>query len=99
MAKNPSVVRTWTCGGIGFDRHVSLWSCGSSKLQISSSSVLGNLNRDVSHLSVSTRISTRLRTHALFQEPDVLRHPKVASQPLVTLPIDLVIYRVKLTFN
>ena len=27
-----------------------------------------------------------LRTHALFQKPDTLRHPKVASQPLVTLP-------------
>ena len=33
--------------------------------------------------------------HALFQEPDALRHPKVASQLLVTLPIDLVMYRVK----
>jgi len=63
MAKNP---RTWTCGGIGFDRRVSLWSCGSNKLHICSSIVFGNLNRDVSHSSVSARISTRsLNTRSL----------------------------------
>ena len=61
VAKNPRVVRTWTCGGIGFDRRVSLWSCGFSKLHICSSTVLGNLNRGVSHSSVSSRISTRSR--------------------------------------
>ena len=98
MAKNPRVVRTWTCGGIGFDRRVSLWSCGFSKLHICSSTVIGNLNRDVSRLSPQGYLHS-LRTHALFREPDALRHPKVASQPLVTLPIDLVIYRVKLTFS
>jgi len=61
VAKNPRVVRTWTCGGNGFDWCVSLWSWGSSKLHICSSTVLGNLNRDVSHSSVSARISTRTR--------------------------------------
>ena len=97
MAKNPRVVRTWTCGGIGFDLRVSLWSCGSSKLHICSSTVLGDLNRDVSQSPQGYLHG--LGTHALFQEPDALRHPAVAGQPLVTLPIDLVIYRVKLTFN
>ena len=59
VAKNPKVVRTWTCGGIGFDRRVSLWSCGFSRLHICSITVLGILNCDVSHSSVSARISTR----------------------------------------
>jgi len=46
VAKNPRVVRTWTCDGIGFDRRVS------------HRTVLGNLNRDVSHSFVSARIFT-----------------------------------------
>ena len=63
----PRVVRTWMCGGIGFDRRVSLSSCGSSKLHICSSTVLGNLNRDVSHSSVSARISTLSRKKLSLQ--------------------------------
>ena len=93
-AKNPRVVRTWTCGGIGFDRRVPFWSCGIgfdrrvpfwscglSTLHICSSTVLGDLNHDVSHSSVSASISTCSRNTHSLPRAYVLRHPKVASQP------------------
>jgi len=97
LSKNPGLVRTWMCGGIGCDQRVSLWNCVSSKLNIYSITVLGNLNHNVSHSSVSARIFTRSRN--TLSSKRTSKSSKSAMTQLVTFTIDLVMYRVKWTLS